>query len=167
MGDSGPEAIGRLRCVVLDVTDLVRAEQFWSAVTGLAIIGSHYTGRFSYLGHEDPWRHEMILQLVGDSKGQERNRCHLDLTVDDVDRAVERIVAIGGAVKKPPSIYPRPGSFPGRRPVIDWAVMTDPFGNEFCLVSELTEKETRDVAAAEGASTDAEWRAAAGRTTLH
>ena len=160
-------AIGSLRCVVLEVTDLGVAENFWSQVTGLAVIGSNYTGRFSYLGHTDPWRHEMILQLVGDAKRrEERNRCHPDLTVEDVDGAIEQIVALGGAVKKPPSIYPRPGSFPGHRPVIDWAVMTDPFGNEFCLVSELTDDESRNVEAAAVVSSDQEWRAAAGRTNL-
>ena len=48
--------------------------------------------------------------------------------------AVAQVEAIGGTLKKLPSIYPRPGSFPGKPPVIDWAVMADPFGNEFCLV---------------------------------
>ncbi len=158
--------IGTLRCVVLDVTDLAAGEQFWSAVTGLDVIGSNYTGRFSYLGHRNPWKHEIILQRVASVKGPEPNRCHLDLSVDDVDLAVAQISALGGQVKKPPSIYPRPGSFPGRAPVIDWAVMTDPFGNEFCLVSELTEQESRNVEAAVAASTDQEWRAAAGRTPV-
>jgi hypothetical protein len=30
---------------------------------------------------------------------------------------------------------PWPGSFPGESPLIDWAVMQDPFGNQFCLVT--------------------------------
>lgn len=33
-------AIGALRCVVFDVTDLEVAEAFWSEVTGLEVIGS-------------------------------------------------------------------------------------------------------------------------------
>lgn len=158
--------IGTLRCVVLDVEDLTVAESFWSEVTGLEVIGSGYTGRFSYLGNPDPWRHEIILQLVDRPKQVESNRSHPDITVDDIDVAIDQIVAIGGSVKKPPSIYPRPGSFPGKPPVIDWAVMADPFGNEFCLVSELTEEESRRVEAATNAVGDQEWRAAAGRTTL-
>ncbi len=157
-------AVGSLRCVVINVTDLSVAEAFWSEVTGLRVIGSNYTGRFSYLGQKDPWKHEIILQLVREPKGEEANRCHVDLTIDDIDRAIEQIVAIGGRVKKEPSIYPRPGSFPGRRPVIDWAVMADPFGNEFCLVSELSDEEIMAVEAASDASTDQAWRAAAGRT---
>ena len=106
----------------------------------------------------------MILQLVREPKGEEANRCHIDITVDDIDRAIEQIVAIGGLVKKEPSIYPRPGSFPGRRPVIDWAVMVDPFGNEFCLVSELSDEEKSAVEATTAAATVQAWRAAAGRT---
>ena len=158
--------VGTFRCVVVNVTDLAVAEAFWSEVLGLPVITSNYTGRFSYLGQPDPWKHAMILQLVTQSKGEEVNRCHLDITVEDVDRAVEQIIRLGGTLRKAPSIYPRPGSFPGRRPVIDWAVMRDPFGNEFCLVSELTREEPAAVEAVGHAATDREWRAAAGRTPL-
>lgn len=158
--------IGRLRCTVLDVTDLGVAEEFWSQVTGLEVIGSNYTDRFSYLGSTDPWDHQIILQRIDEPNSGLRNRCHVDITVTDVDGAIEQIVALGGAVKKPPSIYPRPGSFPGHRPTIDWAVMTDPFGNEFCLVSDLTEEEVHAIERATEASSDEEWRAAAGRTAF-
>jgi hypothetical protein len=107
----------------------------------------------------------MILQLVAQPKGAEANQCHLDITVEDVDRAVGQIIRLGGTLRKAPSIYPRPGSFPGNRPVIDWAVMRDPFGNEFCLVSPLIGEEAAAVEAVGHAATDREWRAAAGRTS--
>lgn len=159
--------VGTLRCVVVNVTDLAIAEAFWSKVTGLPVITSNFTGRFSYLGQPDPWKHEVILQLVAQPKGDVVNQCHLDITVEDVDRAVEEIVRLGGTVRKAPSIYPRPGSFPGKTPVIDWAVMRDPFGNEFCLVSELTRAESAAAEAVDRPATDQEWRAAAGRTLLN
>ena len=160
--------VGTFRCVVVNVTDLGVAEAFWSEVLGLPVIRSNLNGRFSYLGRPDPWKHEMILQLVAQPKGEEEgaNRCHLDITVEDVDRAIEQIIRLGGTLRKVPSIYPRPGSFPGNRPVIDWAVMRDPFGNEFCLVSELTREESAAVEAVGPSATDPEWRAAAGRTSL-
>ena len=158
--------VGTLRCVVVNVTDLAVAEAFWSEVLGLPVIGSNVTGRFSYLGQPDPWKHEMILQLVAQPKGEEANHCHLDITVEDVDRAVEQSSRLGGTLRKAPSIYPRPGSFPGKPPVIDWAVMRDPFGNEFCLVSELTREESAAVEGVGASATDPEWRAAAGRTSL-
>jgi len=155
-------AIGSLRCIVLDVGDLAVGERFWSELTGLPVITSNYTERFSYLGQQDPWKHEIILHLVRDSKEQ-RNRCHPDITVADIDLAIEQIESLGGRLRKEPSIYPRPGSFPGSPPVIDWAVMTDPFGNEFCLVSPLSKEESRAAEAATEAATDDEWRRAAGR----
>jgi predicted enzyme related to lactoylglutathione lyase len=157
--------IGTLRCHVIDVDDLAVGESFWSEVTGLPVITSNYTGRFSYLGQPDPWHHEVILQLARGPKGEQANRSHVDVTVDDIDAAIENIVAIGGSLKKKPSIYPRPGSFAGKQPVIDWAVMMDPFGNEFCLVSELTVAEADAVldAAAAADGTDHYWRVAAGR----
>jgi len=162
--------IGTLRCHVIDVDDLAVGEAFWSEVTGLRVIGSGWTGRFSYLGRPDPWKHEIILQLVNAPKGEEANRSHVDITVDDVDIAISQIESIGGRVKKEPSLYPRPGSFKGQVPLIDWAVIQDPFGNEFCLVSPLTKDEIAAVVkAAESGldqAIDQEWRAAAGRTNL-
>jgi hypothetical protein len=116
----------------------------------------------------DPWKHEIILQVVDTSKGDATNRVHIDITPQNgMDDAIERIVAIGGRVKKPPSLYPRPGSHGDEPPVLDWAVMQDPFGNEFCLVSALTDVEAAAVmqATRNGASTDHDWRVAAGRTT--
>ncbi len=158
--------IGKLRCHVIDVGDLEAAENFWSEVTGLPVIGSGWTGRFSYLGQPEPWKHEIILQLVDTAKGPAPNRSHVDIGVSDIDAAVTRILAIGGVVKKEPSIYPRPGSFEGVPPVIDWAVMQDPFGNEFCLVSDLTREEAAaviDASASASGATDQDWRVAAGR----
>lgn len=162
--------IGTYRCTVLDVGDLTVAYKFWSEVTGLEIIGSRngWHGRFGYLGQKDPWKHEFILQVVDTPNGEWTNRVHIDLTPNEgVDRAIEQIVALGGSVKKSPTLYPRPGSHGNDPPVIDWAVMQDPFGNEFCLVSELIQEEIEAVleATKAGASTDHEWRVAAGRTS--
>lgn len=161
--------IGSLRCVVFDVTDLEVAEAFWSEVTGLAVIGhSLYNDRFSYLGEPGPWKHEVILQKRDVEKGKSPNRCHVDITpAVGIDDAIERIVALGGSIRKEPSVYPRPGAMPGRRPVIDWAVMRDPFGNEFCLVEDLSREQSEAVlAAAEaGVTDDHAFRVAAGVTT--
>jgi predicted enzyme related to lactoylglutathione lyase len=162
--------IGTYRCTVIDVDDLTIGYRFWSEVTGLEVIGSEedgWHGRFGYLGRKDPWKHEFILHVVDTPKTVVANRVHIDLTpTEGMDRAIERIVGLGGSIKKPPSLYPRPGSRGDEPPVIDWAVMQDPFGNEFCLVSDLTQAEIDAVleATVAGASTDHEWRLAAGRT---
>jgi predicted enzyme related to lactoylglutathione lyase len=158
--------IGQLRCHVIDVNDLAVAEAFWSEVTGLPVIPSVYPGRFSYLGQADPWRHKVILHLVSTPKGPEANRSHVDIWVRDVDTAISQIQAIGGTLKRAPSIYPRPHSYEGEPPSIDWAVMQDPFGNEFCVISVLTPEESASVARAgeEGSGDDHHWRVVAGRT---
>jgi hypothetical protein len=159
--------IGKLRCHVIDVNDLEVAEAFWSQVTGLPVIRSGFPGRYSYLGQADPWRHEVILHLVSTPKGPEANRSHVDIWVRSIDAAIPEIEAIGGTLKRQPSIYPRPHSYEGEPPSIDWAVMQDPFGNEFCLVSVLTPEESRAVTEA-GEREDGDdhhWRAVAGRTS--
>ena len=160
--------IGTYRCTVINVNDLEEGYRFWSEVTGLEVIGSPggWHGRFGYLGQRDPWKHEFILQVVKGRKDGPANRMHIDLTPNDgTDRAIERILALGGTLKKAPSLYPRPGSHGDELPELDWAVMQDPFGNEFCLVSVLTEDEARAAmdAFAGGASTDHAFRVAAGK----
>lgn len=167
--------IGTYRCTVINVTDLKLAYEFWSEVTGLEIIGSPdgWHDWLGYLGRKNPWKHEIILQRVdspveaGSPEREHTNPVHIDITPNEgVDRAIEEILALGGSVKKSPSLYPRPGSHGNEPPLIDWAVMQDPFGNEFCLVSELTSDEISAVreATERGAGTDHEWRVAAGRT---
>ena len=159
--------IGQLRCHVIDVNDLAVAEAFWSEVTGLPVIPSVFPGRYSYLGQADPWRHEVILHLVNTSKGAEANRSHVDIWVRHVDTAIHEIEEIGGTLKKAPTIYPRPHSYPGESPTIDWAVMYDPFGNEFCVINVLTAEQADAVAQAgeSGPGDDHHWRVVAGLTT--
>ena len=171
-------AIGTLRCFVIDVEDLDIGAAFWSEVTGIQQISSLWPDRFAYLGYQDEttWKHEIILHRVPTAKVSDSdaidvarrldpaaNRAHIDITVEDVDDAIAQIEAIGGRLKYPPTLYPVPHAYEGARPVIDWAVMQDPFGNEFCLVRELSraEREALRVAAQEGPADDAQWRAIA------
>jgi catechol 2,3-dioxygenase-like lactoylglutathione lyase family enzyme len=177
-------AIGSLRCFVIDVEDLEVGAAFWSEVTGIARISSAWPDRFAYLGYQDErtWKHDIILHRVATPKASDpaavdavrrvdpaANRAHIDIGVDDVDEAIARIEAIGGRLKYPPTVYPVPHAYEGARPLIDWAVMQDPFGNEFCLVRELTpaEREALRAAADDGPATDEHWRsvARAARTT--
>lgn len=157
--------IGKLRCHVFHVEDLDVGQRFWSQVTGIDPIPSVFPGRSAYLGHADPWSHEVILWKVDESKGTEANRSHVDIWVRDVDAAIDQVIDIGGTLKKAPTIYPRPLSYGDEPAAIDWAVMQDPFGNEFCVISMLSQQESQAVAEA-GATApgdDDHWRAAAGR----
>ncbi|MBW3536632.1 MAG: hypothetical protein KY395_02525, partial [Actinobacteria bacterium] len=54
---------------------------------------------------------------------------HLDFRVEDVAKAVQQIEDIGGTVLRPPDVYNPEGE-----PLLEWAVMQDPFGNEFCII---------------------------------
>jgi len=166
--------VGTLRCVVINVTDLALAYKFWGEVTGLEVIGSEtgWHDWLGYLGTKDPWKHEIILQRVDNSPldiqaptAESPNQVHIDITPNNgIDQAIEEIIELGGRVKKPPSLYPRPGSRGDHRPLIDWAVMQDPFGNEFCLVENLTDDQSQAAMAATEARTDQQWRTAAGVT---
>lgn len=150
------------------------AYEFWGGVTGLDVIGSEtgWHDWLGYLGTKDPWKHEIILQRVDTSPldiqapdPDRPNQVHIDITPNEgVDRAIEQILELGGRLKKPPSLYPRPGSRGAHRPLIDWAVMQDPFGNEFCLVDNLTLEQSQAAMSAFDATTDLEWRLAAGVT---
>jgi predicted enzyme related to lactoylglutathione lyase len=126
-------AVGRLRRFVVDVNDLTVGEQFWSAVTGLPVdfSGVHFSG----LGSIETG--SVLLQLVPERKTALKHRAHLDIGVDDVPKAVAEVVALGG------SLLRSPGLFPEHEPEVEWAVMADPFGNEFCLVRDLEESERR------------------------
>ncbi len=130
-------AVGRLRAVVIDVNDLARGERFWSEVSGKSLRFSAWDGRYSRLGSAGEG--SILLQLVPDDKATTKNRVHVDLTVDDVAAAVEKVTALGGQLQKAPALYPSDDD-----PVIEWAVMVDPFGNEFCLIRDVAPSETRD-----------------------
>ncbi len=57
---------------------------------------------------------------------------HLDFTVDQVQAAIREVEDLGGELKKPASMYPS-----DEHPVLEWAVVLDPFGNEFCLIRDI------------------------------
>ena len=128
-------AVGKLRRMVVDVNDLATGEAFWSAVTGLEVQFSGCTsavqGQFFALGKIAAG--SILLQLVPERKTDLKNRAHIDLTVDDVPRAVEEVIALGGSVIR------KPGFFPEDDPGLEWAVVADPFGNEFCVIRDIAD----------------------------
>lgn len=126
-------AIGKFRCIVMNVTDLDRGERFWTAVTGLPLRFSAvgYPTRYSRLG--DIRSHSILLQLVREDRPSPTNNAHLDLTVEDVDLAVQQALALGATLFREKGTYP----IGSPSPYLEWAVMLDPFGNKFCLIKEL------------------------------
>lgn len=125
-------AVGSLRAVVVDVNDLEAGERFWGAVTGLPVTLRAWQGQYTRLGVAG--QGSVLLQLVGEEKAIGKNRVHMDITVDDLEGGIDEVEALGGSLVSGPHVYPETEPADRR-----YAVMQDPFGNEFCLVHDLAE----------------------------
>ena len=113
------EGVGALHAIVMDVNDLETCGKFWSQVLGADIL--YQDERYLRLGHKGV-RPKLLLQRVPE-RHREKNRVHIDLDVPDLDAAVSRVQGLGGDKLRQLKEYG-----------IEWAVMADPDGNEFCLV---------------------------------
>ncbi|MDP9351541.1 MAG: hypothetical protein M3P51_08390 [Chloroflexota bacterium] len=89
-------AVGTVRALVIDVNDLEVGERFWSALTGQEVVFSAWTGQFSRIGRKGAG--SLLLQLVPERKTELKNRAHMDITVEDVDKAIEEVIALGGSL---------------------------------------------------------------------
>jgi len=122
-------AVGEIRSFVVDVNDLEESERFWASVLGLEVQFSAWEGQFSRIGRKGSG--SILLQLVPEKKTDLKNRAHIDITVENVERAVNEVLRLGGSVIKEPAM------FPATDPLLEWAVMADPSDNEFCLIRDL------------------------------
>ncbi len=109
--------IGYIFDVVIDVSDLDRAEAFWSAVFGAR--ETYRGGPYVVLATEGGQM--LTLQKVPEVK-ENKNRMHLDIAVPDVDVAMEQIIGLGGSRVSQWGEERRRGF-----------IGADPDGNEFCL----------------------------------
>jgi hypothetical protein len=100
-------AVGKFRCIVMDVTDLERGERLWTAVTGLPLrfSGVGFPTRFSRFG--DIRSQSILLQLVPEGRPPPTNNAHLDLTVEDVDVAVRQALDLGATLKREKGTCPQ------------------------------------------------------------
>ncbi len=116
--ETGP--VGTLTHVGIDVADLERAEAFYSAVLGV----KRRSAWNQYILFQPlPNGLSVYLQQVPDKKTS-KTRVHIDLTVPDVLAALAKVEALGGRAVRD---FVEPGE--------SLAVVTDPDGNEFCLIS--------------------------------
>ena len=120
MTESGQhERVGTLYAITIDVNDLETCAKFWSQVLGADIL--YQNESYLRLGHKGE-RPTLLLQKVPE-RHKEKNRVHIDLDVADLDAAVSRVQGLGGHKLRQLNEYG-----------IEWVVMADPDGNEFCLV---------------------------------
>ena len=113
------ESVGALYAITMDVNDLETCARFWSQVLGIGIL--YQDEKYLRLGQKGE-RPTLLLQKVPEPH-KVKNRVHIDLDVPDLDAAVSRVQELGGNKLRELNEYG-----------IKWAVMTDPDGNEFCLV---------------------------------
>jgi predicted enzyme related to lactoylglutathione lyase len=122
VSDAAPTSpgVGWLRGVVVDAIDPERLGAFWQAVLGVGL-SEREPGwlelRFGARGSL------MAFQPV-DPIAHAPGRLRIDIEVDDLDRATERIVELGGALQR--VVRFRAGE--------EHRVMADPEGNEFNVV---------------------------------
>jgi predicted enzyme related to lactoylglutathione lyase len=124
-GGGGPYADAmtpdfRLSGITLDCRDPEELADFWHRLLG-GTVTEPLAGWRRIVGHGGG--PQISFQPVPEPK-LSKVRLHLDLTVDDVDRALERVVELGGRWLGQWHQY-------GEGVV---AVVADPEGNEFCLV---------------------------------
>ncbi|KNE78955.1 MULTISPECIES: VOC family protein [Streptomyces] len=122
--------VAKLQCVVLDCADVVELSRFYQSLLGGAV--NHPDPRWSL---DDDWAtlhtedgFVLAFQRVEDHRRPRwpnpahPQQFHLDLEVEDLDRAQEDILARGAKLLDDGG---------GER---SWRVFADPAGHPFCLV---------------------------------
>lgn len=109
----------RLQEIVIDAVDVQALASFWGALLDAPV------GRpFPTLMVVGSAPLLLVFQQVPERKSSTKNRVHLDIEVDDLDRGVEHVVALGA--RRVGDVH--------RHDEGGFVVMADPEGNEFCLV---------------------------------
>jgi predicted enzyme related to lactoylglutathione lyase len=109
---------------IFDCHDPVRLAQFWSAALGYQIVAES-AGFVAIAPTKDKYPGLAFISTEGEKTG--KNRLHLDLKPADQDAEVARLLDLGARLADI-----------GQGPV-SWVVMTDPEGNEFCVLSSAGE----------------------------
>ena len=116
------DPIGRVDAVVIDGADTVRLAEFWSSLFATAIRANENDGH--YIDVAGNGSTPMLrFQRVPEGKTI-KNRLHLDIEVEDLERAIAAVEALGGRV-----MHPMRTEYGW-----DYIVMGDPEDNEFCLI---------------------------------
>jgi predicted enzyme related to lactoylglutathione lyase len=113
--------IGSLNEIVIDCANPIALARFWQALIGGEVIEE--TDEWIVLDGDDEGFYIGFQQVPERKTG--KNRLHLDVDVDDIDRAIDEAEQLG-ARKIGGVVDGEEGPF---------QVMADPEGNEFCLLS--------------------------------
>nr|WP_221377293.1 VOC family protein [Actinoplanes polyasparticus] len=116
--------------IVLDCADLERSAAFWCGVLGYRSEPSS-PGRYRTLLPRDGNGIELLLQRVPEPRTT-KTRLHLDLRVPDLEAETARVTALGAR---------RLTTDPIEEHGWTWHVLTDPDGNEFCILQPPSQVE--------------------------
>lgn len=122
----------RWQCIDVDSTDPQRIAPFWQQALGWRI--TYDTPDEVVLepaagSPEDGVSPDILFLRVPESKTV-KNRLHLDLRPEDQAEEVARLESLGAA-----------RTDVGQSDGVSWVVMSDPDGNEFCVLRALTAEE--------------------------
>jgi predicted enzyme related to lactoylglutathione lyase len=113
--------------IVVDCHDVDRLAEFWARAIGYRRVDEP-GGRYAVLRPLQGEGATFLLQRVGEQKAA-KNRVHPDIYCSDMEAEATRIQGLGAS---------RAGRF--EEDGFKWIVMTDPEGNEFCVVEEVWAK---------------------------
>ncbi len=115
------DAPAALAMVTIDCADPAKEAEFWAAALGWEVTysdadyGLATDGRMRLgFGRTDGWQAPAWPNPDG------TKQFHLDLAVDDLEAAAERLTGLGARRAEP-------------QPSADWIVLLDPDGHPFCL----------------------------------
>lgn len=110
-----------LEMMTVDCTDPARLAQWWAEAIGGSVVPLP-GGDFVLVVRED-WPALGFQRVEAPTPG--KNRVHLDLTADDLEAEVHRLVGLGATET---GRHDLGGGF-------RWVVMADPDGNAFCVAA--------------------------------
>lgn len=118
----------RLHHIVIDAHDLPALAEFWAEALGWSVLSARE--REVIVGPSLDAPVGLCFMPAGETQKTVKNRVHLDLTTTDGDREaeIERLLALGATRVDV-----------GQGSDVDWVVMADPEGNEFCVVRPKTQ----------------------------
>ena len=121
-------AIGRVDGLVIDGADTMALARFWAAMFDTEVASIVNEGEPNEAHYVDVAATDgtplLRFQRVPEAK-RVKNRLHMDIEVEELDPAIARVEALGGSVIQP--LQTEYG--------YDFAIMGDPEGNEFCLIT--------------------------------
>ncbi len=121
----------RIAVIAIDAMEPRVVANFWCAVLGWRVVEEDHDG-VSIAAPDGSWP-SIDVEAVPEGKTV-KNRLHLDLRAAGVTTAeeLERLLALGAR-----------RTDLGQNPDASWVVLSDPEGNEFCLLSRSVQEAQR------------------------